>query len=51
MRKAVMPWMRLALRGITHRPFDESFLSDPEATLYVLVPAGGLDRRGGGDPA
>ena len=41
MRKAVMPWMRLALRGITHRPFDESFLSDPEATLYVLSPPEG----------
>ena len=41
MRKAVMPWMRLALRGITHRPFDESFLSDPDATLYVLSPPEG----------
>ena len=41
MRKAVMPWMRLALRGIAHRPFDDAFLEDPTATLYVLSPAEG----------
>jgi Type IV secretory system Conjugative DNA transfer len=41
MRKAVMPWMRLALRGITHPPFDESFLNDPTATLFVLAPPEG----------
>ena len=42
MRKAVMPWMRLALRGITAPAFDESFLDGPDATLYRAVPA----RRG-----
>jgi type IV secretory pathway TraG/TraD family ATPase VirD4 len=36
MRKAVMPWMRLSLRGITYEPFSEDFLDDPNATLYVL---------------
>ena len=41
MRKAVMPWMRLALRGITHPAFEESFLDDPTATLYVLAPSEG----------
>jgi type IV secretion system protein VirD4 len=41
MRKAVMPWMRLALRGIEHPAFDEDFLAEPGATLYVLSPAEG----------
>lgn len=41
MRKAVTPWMRLGLRGITAPCFDESFLSDPDATLFILVPAEG----------
>jgi hypothetical protein len=41
MRKAVMPWMRLALRGIEYPAFDEDFLADPGATLYVLSPAEG----------
>jgi type IV secretion system protein VirD4 len=41
MRKAVMPWMRLALRGIEHAAFDESLLEDPTATVYVLSPAEG----------
>jgi hypothetical protein len=41
MRKAVMPWMRLALRGIEHPAFDEDFLAEPSATLYVLSPAEG----------
>ena len=41
MRKAVMPWMRLSLRGIRHPAFDESFLEDPHATLYVLSPPEG----------
>jgi type IV secretory pathway TraG/TraD family ATPase VirD4 len=41
MRKAVMPWMRLALRGKDYPAFDETFLSDPSATLYVLSPAEG----------
>lgn len=41
MRKAVMPWMRLALRGINNPAFDESFLDDPTATLYVLAPSEG----------
>jgi TraM recognition site of TraD and TraG/Type IV secretory system Conjugative DNA transfer len=36
MRKAVMPWMRLSLRGINYKPFSEDFLDDPNATLYVL---------------
>ncbi|WP_204806022.1 type IV secretory system conjugative DNA transfer family protein [Mycobacterium riyadhense] len=41
MRKAVTPWMRLALRGITAPCFDKSFLEDPDATLFILVPAQG----------
>lgn len=41
MRKAVTPWMRLGLRGISAEPFEESFLSDPDATLFVLAPAEG----------
>lgn len=41
MRKAVTPWMRLGLRGITAPNFDESFLTDPDATLFILVPAEG----------
>lgn len=41
MRKAVAPWMRLALRGKTYRPFDATFLDDPQATLYVLSPPEG----------
>ena len=41
MRKAVMPWMRLSLRGKTYPAFDESFLEDPNATLYVLSPPEG----------
>jgi hypothetical protein len=41
MRKAVMPWMRLALRGIEHPAFDEAFLAESGATLYVLSPAKG----------
>jgi type IV secretory system conjugative DNA transfer VirD4/TraG family protein len=41
MRKAVTPWMRLALRGIDYPAFDDSFLSDPSATLYVLSPPEG----------
>lgn len=40
-RKAVTPWMRLALRGITDPPFDQSFLDDPDATLFILAPAEG----------
>ena len=36
MRKAVMPWMRLSLRGMNFEPFTDSFLDDPNATLYVL---------------
>lgn len=36
MRKAVMPWMRLSLRGVSYEPFSEDFLDDPNATLYVL---------------
>lgn len=36
MRKAVMPWMRLSLRGDRHDPFSADFLDDPSATLYVL---------------
>jgi type IV secretory pathway TraG/TraD family ATPase VirD4 len=36
MRKAVMPWMRLSLRGVSHEAFSEDFLDDPNATLYVL---------------
>lgn len=36
MRKAVMPWMRLSLRGVSCEPFSEEFLDDPNATLYVL---------------
>ncbi len=41
MRKAVMPWMRLALRGIEHPVFDESLLEDPSSTVFVLSPAEG----------
>lgn len=41
MRKSVTPWMRLSLRGINHPAFDESLLSDPTATLYILAPAEG----------
>jgi len=37
MRKAVSPWMRLGLRGLNHPVFDESFLEDPDATLFVLA--------------
>jgi TraM recognition site of TraD and TraG len=37
MRKAVSPWTRLALRGITLPVFDETFLDDPDATLFVLA--------------
>ncbi len=37
MRKAVMPWMRLSLRGVNYEPFTEDFLDDPDATLYVLA--------------
>jgi type IV secretion system protein VirD4 len=33
--------MRLALRGRTYRPFDATFLDDPQATLYVLSPPEG----------
>ena len=36
MRKAVMPWMRLSLRGNQPAPFTADFLDDPTATLYVL---------------
>lgn len=36
MRKAVMPWMRLSLRGINDPAFTDAFLEDPNATLYVL---------------
>ena len=41
MRKAVTPWMRLALRGINDPCFDDSFLSEPDATLFILAPAEG----------
>ncbi|MFV8055070.1 type IV secretory system conjugative DNA transfer family protein [Mycobacterium sp. 48b] len=40
-RKAVMPWMRLSMRGVHYPAFDETFLADPTATLYVLTPAEG----------
>lgn len=40
-RKAVMPWMRLSMRGVHYPVFDETFLDDPTATLYVLTPAEG----------
>ncbi len=36
MRKAVMPWMRLSLRGNQPDAFSADFLDDPDATLYVL---------------
>ncbi|WP_241474049.1 type IV secretory system conjugative DNA transfer family protein [Mycolicibacterium neoaurum] len=36
MRKAVMPWMRLSLRGNQPDAFSPDFLDDPDATLYVL---------------
>ena len=41
MRKAVTPWMRLGLRGMTEPTFDESFLADPDATLFILAPPKG----------
>lgn len=36
MRKAVMPWMRLSLRGNQPDALSADFLDDPDATLYVL---------------
>ena len=36
MRKAVMPWMRLSLRGTQPEAFTAEFLDDPHATLFVL---------------
>lgn len=36
MRKAVMPWMRLSLRGEQPEAFTAEFLDDPQATLFVL---------------
>ncbi len=36
MRKAVMPWMRLSLRGNLPDAFSADFLDDADATLYVL---------------
>ena len=36
MRKAVMPWMRLSLRGNQPEAFTADFLDDPQATLFVL---------------
>lgn len=36
MRKAVMPWMRLSLRGDQPEAFTADFLDDPQATLFVL---------------
>ncbi|MDV6979280.1 type IV secretory system conjugative DNA transfer family protein [Mycobacterium intracellulare] len=41
MRKAVTPWMRLGLRGVNAPCFDDAFLSDPDATLFILAPAEG----------
>lgn len=41
MRKAVTPWMRLALRGSTALTFDETFLDQPDATLFILAPTEG----------
>jgi hypothetical protein len=41
MRKAVTPWMRLALRGNTGSCFDDTFLDQPDATLFILAPAEG----------
>jgi type IV secretion system protein VirD4 len=41
MRKAITPWMRLGLRGINDPSFDESFLNEPDATLFILAPAEG----------
>jgi type IV secretion system protein VirD4 len=37
MRKAVMPWMRLSLRGIKNPALTDAFFEDPNATLYVLA--------------
>jgi TraM recognition site of TraD and TraG len=37
MRKAVSPWMRLALRGLNDPVFDDTFLDDPDATLFILA--------------
>ena len=51
MRKAVMPWMRLALRGKTYPAFHEVVSERSDVDAVRVVPAGGLDRRGGGDPA
>ncbi len=43
MRKAVMPWMRLSLRGDQPEAFTADFLDDPTATLYVLsAPEGAI---------
>lgn len=41
MRKAVTPWMRLGLRGVSAPCFDDAFLCDPDATLFILAPAEG----------
>jgi len=41
MRKAVSPWMRLGLRGVTAPAFDVSFLEQPDATLYILASSEG----------
>ena len=38
MRKAVMPWMRLSLRGTQPEAFTAEFLDDPHATLFVCPP-------------
>jgi hypothetical protein len=37
MRKAVSPWTRLGLRGLNDPVFDDKFLDDPDATLFVLA--------------
>jgi TraM recognition site of TraD and TraG len=37
MRKAVSPWTRLGLRGLNDPVFDDAFLDNPDATLFVLA--------------
>ncbi|OBJ90371.1 type IV secretory system conjugative DNA transfer family protein [Mycobacterium asiaticum] len=41
LRKAVTPWMRLSLRGMSAPSFGDVFLNEPDATLFILAPAEG----------
>jgi TraM recognition site of TraD and TraG len=41
MRAALTPWLRTTLAATVAGRFDPQFLDDPQATLFVLVPADG----------